>query len=65
MMHEGKWIILASENWKDNANLSKDDLSKAEKEALSRKRAAFFESYSNRLVKAAKIPEDFKKRYNI
>ncbi len=65
MMHEGKWIILASENWKDGANPSKDALSKAEKEALSRKRASFFESYSNRLVKAAKIPEDFKKRYNI
>lgn len=66
LMHENKWVILKAAQWKDaGASISDADRKKTKDEILTKKRASVLDAYLQDLVKTAKIPDSFRKKYQL
>ncbi len=64
---EGKWVILKGSdfNFPQVDRISDADRQKIHEEVLSKKRTLVVDAFMDNLVKNAKIPEDFRKKYNL
>lgn len=66
LFHEGKWIIFRGSKWSGVAEkIPEETRTKIKEELLSKKRSTILEAYMQNLVKSAKIPDSFRKKYNI
>lgn len=66
LFHESNWIILRGSQWSAApASIPDTDKNKIRDELISKKRTSILDSYVQGLVKTAKIPESFRKKYNL
>jgi hypothetical protein len=66
LFHENKWILFRGSQWTSGAKVVPEtEKNKIREELLSKKRTSILESYIQSLVKSAKIPDEFRKKYQI
>lgn len=66
LFHDSKWIIFKASQWTSaQNNIPDSDRTKIRDEIISKKRTSVLEAYVQGLVKSAKIPEGFRKKYNL
>lgn len=63
---EGKWVILKGSDFSaPNATVKPEDFAKLKEDLLTKKRMQVLNSYMDKVVKEARIPESFRKKYNL
>lgn len=66
VIHEGKWVVFRGTEWSSiPTDLPEGETQRLKSDLLSKKRAQVFDQYTQNLLKASKIPEEFRKKYNI
>lgn len=66
LLHEGKWILFRASQFSNvPAQIPPAESKKIKEELLTKRRKQLMDKYTEELVKAAKIPESTKKKYNI
>lgn len=65
LSHEGKWIILRASQFAKPSTLTAEEIKKLKQDLLSKKKAVVMNDFIEKAVKEARIPEAFKKKYNL
>lgn len=66
LTHEGNWVILRGSNFSaTNADAASPEKLSAREDLLSKKRSQILNSYIDQAMKDARIPEGFRKKYNL
>jgi len=66
LIHEGKWMIFKASQMSDlKGEIPAATKSKLREDLLSKKKVQMLNAFLDGIVKSARIPEDFRKKYNL
>jgi peptidyl-prolyl cis-trans isomerase D len=66
VINEGKWVFFRASQWSTLPTaFAEADIQRLRTDILSKKRTHVFDQFTQNILKAAKIPDDFRKKYNI